>query len=55
MPAGNFIHAVLAPWIYDGESLGLATAIPLLPPTSVTCFPSPDKSVHEPLLHESAV
>jgi hypothetical protein len=91
-PTGNFIHAVLAPYTYDGvppcpfstliavapptddagalvvagaAEVGLlvvagAAEVGLLvvaPPTSVTWFPAPERSIHRLLLlfQESAV
>ena len=53
---GNFIHAVLAPYTYDG-----APPCPFHtmtdPPTSVTWLPDPDTSIHclRLLFQESAV
>ena len=61
IPTGNFIHAVLAPYTYDGAPpCPFSTLIAVAPPTSVTWLPAPERSIHRSpllfeLLQESAV
>ncbi len=58
IPTGNFIHAVLAPYTYDGAPLcPFSTLIADAPPTSVTWLPAPERSIHRLLLlfQDSAV
>ena len=57
-PTGNFIHAVVAPYTYDGAPpCPFDTMTADVPPTSVTWLPAPERSCHRLLLllQESAV